>query len=394
VRFVFSVRPYLGHLHPMLPLAASLVRRGHEVCFVTAKEFMDTVQTAGFPAIAAGPDPRQAAPLWVPVTERGVYGTWVTRAKMEDILVLCSRWRPAVLVRDPTDFAGLLAAEAQGLPQTTLGFSQFYPRRTWQQEVGSTLAQLRREFDLPPDPGLGRLHPHLYLDTVPPLFQPPHLDLPAALVSIRPLPPFPADPSPLWSLYGGPPPRPLVYATLGTFFNKNPRLFNVIAQAVASLPVSLLCTVGPDQAPEAILRDPPPNVCAVSYLSQVALHAHCDVVVSHGGFGTVLGALCAGVPVITVPQGSDHPGNARRAQQLGAGLIVNPGDVTPASMRRAILEVLHDPRYAAAARAFADHVRRLPSPDHGARLLSELPALLAAEVDVRAHSDRLLREAA
>jgi UDP:flavonoid glycosyltransferase YjiC (YdhE family) len=36
MRFLFGVRPFLGHLYPMVPLGRELVSRGHEVIVASA----------------------------------------------------------------------------------------------------------------------------------------------------------------------------------------------------------------------------------------------------------------------------------------------------------------------------------------------------------------------
>jgi UDP:flavonoid glycosyltransferase YjiC (YdhE family) len=44
----------------------------------------------------------------------------------------------------------------------------------------------------------------------------------------------------------------------------------------------------------------------------------------HGGSGTTLGALAAGLPLVVVPLFADQPVNARRVAAVGAGLAVEP----------------------------------------------------------------------
>jgi UDP:flavonoid glycosyltransferase YjiC (YdhE family) len=49
--------------------------------------------------------------------------------------------------------------------------------------------------------------------------------------------------------------------------------------------------------------------------------AEAAAVVCHGGSGTVLGTLSAGVPLIVVPLFADQADNARRVEAVGAGLV-------------------------------------------------------------------------
>jgi UDP:flavonoid glycosyltransferase YjiC (YdhE family) len=48
--------------------------------------------------------------------------------------------------------------------------------------------------------------------------------------------------------------------------------------------------------------------------------AHAGAMVGHGGSGSTLMAMAAGVPLAVVPLFVDQPYNARRVAALGAGL--------------------------------------------------------------------------
>ncbi|WP_067656187.1 glycosyltransferase [Nocardia harenae] len=75
------------------------------------------------------------------------------------------------------------------------------------------------------------------------------------------------------------------------------------------------------------------------------------VVVGGGGHGLLAKSLLAGVPVVTVPGGGDQWELANRAARQGGSLIVRP--LTAAAVRAAVLRVLEQPGFAAAAGAAA-----------------------------------------
>jgi UDP:flavonoid glycosyltransferase YjiC (YdhE family) len=75
-------------------------------------------------------------------------------------------------------------------------------------------------------------------------------------------------------------------------------------------------------------------------------------VLTHGGHGTVIKALTAGVPLVVAPLGRDQPDNAARVVHAGAGLRLSKKAGVPA-LRDAIGRVLDEPRYRAAARRMA-----------------------------------------
>ena len=90
---------------------------------------------------------------------------------------------------------------------------------------------------------------------------------------------------------------------------------------------------------------------------------HCDLVVSHGGSGTLLPALGAGVPQVLLPQGADNFLNAQRCQAAGVGRTLMPDDVTPGAVQDAVRSVLGDPSYREAAHHLAIQIAQMPEPE-------------------------------
>ena len=60
------------------------------------------------------------------------------------------------------------------------------------------------------------------------------------------------------------------------------------------------------------------------FVPQADVFGHASLVVTHGGSGTTLGALAAGLPLVVVPLFADQPDNARRVEAVGAGVIAEP----------------------------------------------------------------------
>jgi MGT family glycosyltransferase len=63
----------------------------------------------------------------------------------------------------------------------------------------------------------------------------------------------------------------------------------------------------------------PENIFVEKYINADSLLPHCDVIICHGGNGTVYQALRHGVPIIAIPFHNEQDYNARRVQQLGLG---------------------------------------------------------------------------
>jgi UDP:flavonoid glycosyltransferase YjiC (YdhE family) len=82
---------------------------------------------------------------------------------------------------------------------------------------------------------------------------------------------------------------------------------------------------------------------------------HCSAVITHGGHGTVLKALIAGVPLVVVPLGRDQPDNAARVVHAGAGTRLRK-KASVSALRAATARVIEDPRYRAAAGRMASRL--------------------------------------
>ena len=93
-------------------------------------------------------------------------------------------------------------------------------------------------------------------------------------------------------------------------------------------------------------------------MDQADVMADAILVVCHGGAGTTLGALAAGVPLVVFPLFADQAANAACVDHAGAGVAVMARGAAAAqrsidgddvaSLRTAILQVLGDPGYASA----------------------------------------------
>jgi len=150
-------------------------------------------------------------------------------------------------------------------------------------------------------------------------------------------------------------------------------LFARVIAGVRELPINLVVTVGPDFDPEE-LGPQPANVHVERWIPQDALLSHCDLVISHGGSGSVVGALAHGLPMVLIPMGADQPLNAGRCEALGVGRILDPIAATSEGVREAVSAVLAEPSYQQAARKIQRESAALPGPSHAAWLIQRLAA--------------------
>jgi len=108
------------------------------------------------------------------------------------------------------------------------------------------------------------------------------------------------------------------------------------------------------------------------FVPQAAVTPRVAAVVSHGGSGTVLATLAAGVPQICVPYSADQPINARAVSGAGAGITLAEADLNGETVTVAVTRILSEPAIRASAAAIAQEIARMPSPAEVAATLVSL----------------------
>lgn len=401
-----------GHLNPMTTLGRELVRRGHRVTVVARPDGEAKAMAAGlgFAAIGAAEFPRgaiaaQAAKLGGMTAGKALRYTidmmrLAAEVTLRDLPAVIQHEGLEALVIDQVNPAAGTTAEIERLPYV---------------QVCNALA-LNRDADCPPAvlpwryrPGpLGRLRNaagnwFLFRVTAPvrdainahrrrhglaprvgtsePAYlaeiaqQPAFFDFPRA----RPEPrlhftgpwhaagggetPFP------WERLDG---RPLVYASLGTLQNRLTGMFMAIAEAVASLDVQLVISLGsPDQDAASLAARCAGNPIVVPVAPQLALLDRATLAITHAGLNTALESLARGVPMVAIPITNDQPGVARRLEWLGLAEVVLPKHLTASQLRQAVERVLADSGYRSRARERAHEIASLDGVGRAADIVEE-----------------------
>ena len=132
--------------------------------------------------------------------------------------------------------------------------------------------------------------------------------------------------------------------------------------ALARLPVRVLVTVGPDGDPD-VLGPQPDHVLVERWVDQPRVLQHCDVVVSHAGSGTFLGALAEGLPQLCLPQAADQFRNSEGGRRAGVAVVLSPDESSPQAIASAVGALLTDEPLHRRAHGVADEIAAMPSPD-------------------------------
>jgi UDP:flavonoid glycosyltransferase YjiC (YdhE family) len=381
MRFLFTFAGGNGHFEPLIPIARAAEAAGHIVAFAGQPVMIPAIEAAGFTAFATAGATFSSTPERLPLLKldleredrdlREGFVRRLARTRAAAILELCAAWRPDLLVCDEIDFGAMVAAERLGLPFASvlvIAAGSFVRREV----VGEALNELRAEHGLPPDPDLTMLSRYLVLSPFPPSYRDPAFPLPASAHAIRPLTLDAAQSAavPPWTVHlGG---APSVYFTLGTVFNvESGDLFERVLAGLRELPINVIATVGREIDPQEF-GPQPANIQIARYIPQSAVLPHCAAVVSHGGSGSVIGALAHGLPMVLIPMGADQPLNAARCVDLGVARSLDAMEATPESVRAAVAAVLADPAFRQNAQRIRDEIAALPEPVYALRILERL----------------------
>jgi UDP:flavonoid glycosyltransferase YjiC (YdhE family) len=383
LRILFTFAGGTGHFLPLVPLARAAEQAGHVVVFGGQAGMLSVIEQAGFSGFDTGGPTLLATSERTPLLEldmerelravREGYAGTTARERAGAVLQVCEAWQPDILVCDEMDFGALVAAERAGVPYATvvcIGSGAF----VWQELVTEPLNELRAAHGLPPDPNLAMLDRYLVLAPFPPSFRDPENPLPPTGHIIRPVwaDAVAGEGEPAWleELTA----RPLVYFTLGTIFNlESGDLFERVLAGLSELPVSIVVTVG-RELDSRVLGPQPTNVRVERYVPQSLLLPRCELVVSHAGSGSVVGALAHGLPMVLLPIGADQPLNAARCEELEVARVLDPFHVTAADVSDAASKVLSDERYRRNARRLKREIDASPGPGRALSLLERLAA--------------------
>ena len=293
---------------------------------------------------------------------RNFFAGKVARERARRLKRLIDTWRPDMVVRDEVDFGAAIAAEAAGLPHAAVVVIAA-GRLTRPELTEETLAAVRSELGLDPDHANDALTATSCSSRSPRASATPGGRCPAQRY-VRPAVLADVRSTPKQARLGATGGPPQVYFTLGTIFpQESGDLFHRALAGLSTLPVEVTVTTGAIASAE--LGPQPARVHVRQFLPLADTLARSDLVVSHGGSGTVVSSLALGLPQVILAMGADQPDNADRCQHLGVGLHLDPLTAGPSDIAAAVADVLHASQYRIAAARHRG--RRALTPGHRPR---------------------------
>lgn len=380
-----------GHAFPAIALSRALAARGHRVVVETWERWRDPVEAEGLEFTAA--EEYTAFPPPPPGSDGAPSAAEAALA----LVPLLERLAPDVVVSDILTLAPRLASERAEIPLATLiphvypvherglpffGFGMLPPRTAlgrgvWRAALPLLLDGLRRgreEMNSARDAlglaPLERFHGGISEDlalvaTFPQLEYPRRW--PAGVHVTGPMSfelPYEEVELPAGD-------EPLVVIAPSTAQDPECRLVRVALDALAGEPVRVLATTN-GHAPEEPLPAAPANARVVDWVGYSQVMPAADLVVCHGGHGTVARALGAGAPALVCPAVGDMAENAARVAWAGAGLMLPWRLMATGPLRAAVRRALADAGLRARAREIAAWGRRNDGAAMGAELVEQL----------------------
>jgi MGT family glycosyltransferase len=398
--------PIHGHVTPLLAIAQQFVERGDDVRFITGARFAEQVTTRGATHISLPPDADYDEGLLTAFPERTqLRGLKAIAFDAENVfakpsksqyraLLDAHRERPADAVLFDPALWGAWYMAAQPRPtrpamvmcgviplgvqsRDTAPFGMGLPPARWlNRPRNAALYALTRRVLAGTNRTLNDIHREVHGTEMPTdllnwardfdanvqftveAFEYPRSDAPqlhfvgplSATGSSAPLPHW-------WDELDGK--RPVVHVTQGTVANDDyDQLIAPTLRALADEDVTVVVATG--GRPVDSLPPLPANARAAEFLPYDELLPRTAVYVTNGGYGGVHYALRYGVPIVATGGKEDKPEVGARVAWSGVGRRIRSERPKPAALRRAILDVLNQPRYRQASKRMAADLAAAP----------------------------------
>jgi MGT family glycosyltransferase len=404
-RVLVAVMPFTGHVAPFRAVVRELVDRGHDVRVYTGAAFRSAFEALGarfvpwseapdfdennlsatFPALRGRPGPRQLLAnieqLFLrtgPGQHRDLLAAWTDEPW--DVLLADTLSTGAALIAEVTGcrWASLsvvpLSIPSRDLPpaglhlrphHTAIGGARDATLRFLVDVAAAPLQrayqQVRAAVQLPPTEQhfyAAWLSPQLLLALGSAALDYDRSDPPPNLVYVGAIPATSDAPLPDWWEQVANSPRPVVYVTQGTQNVDPTDLLEPALAALSTRDVLVVATTGV-RGRTRLPFSVPAGIRVTDFVPQDRLMPHASVMITNGGWGGVLGALSAGVPLAVAGGDLDKPDIAARVAHAKAGIDLRTGRPNAAQVLTAYDRLAAEPSFRSTARQIGAELRKL-----------------------------------
>ncbi|WSQ61540.1 macrolide-inactivating glycosyltransferase [Streptomyces sp. NBC_01217] len=369
---MFSIAAH-GHVNPSLEIIRELVARGHRVSYAIPASFAEKVAATGArPVLYTSVLPTEEAPdAWgtelidnlEPFLDDAVQA-------LPQLIKAFEGDEPDLVLHDITSYPARVLAHRWGVPAVSLS-PNLVAWDGYEEEVGEPMtAELKRSergrayyrrfqdwlsengIDRHPDPFVGR--PPRSVVLIPEVLQPNAERVDRTVHTFVGACQGDRADQGEWQRPEGA--EKVLLVSLGSTFTDQPGFYRDCVTAFGGLPgwhVVLQIGAWVDAAE---LGDVPANVEVHSWVPQLSVLKQADAFITHAGAGGSQEGLATATPMVAVPQAVDQFGNADMLQALGVARHLPMADVTPDSLRAAVLGLVSDPQVAKRAAAVRERM--------------------------------------
>jgi hypothetical protein len=370
VRVLITSTAGAGHIHAMVPLASAVRSAGHDVRWAISSDGVADVERLGFAAVVAGlpvaERRAQLAPelpriMALPPAERrghlfaGFFAIAAAPRMWRDLAAIIDQLRPQLVVHETAELAAAPIASTRGIRHVTVAFSGALPAEAVPIVLDAVAPVWGLEGLGPPDEAA--LAGSAYFHPVPPSFG--GAPRAATTLPIRPGTVPITSTAPPW-LTAFAQDRPGIYLTAGTERAAPDAPWRAAVEAIAALDVDAIATLGEHVDP-ASLGTIPPNLRVERFVPQQLVFDRVQVVMSHGGAGTMLGAAARGIPQVLTPVFADQWENAVAVSRAGAGVMLEPDQRSASIIHGALSRTLDEQAFRAAGSRVAAEIGAMPT---------------------------------
>lgn len=363
-RILFVAPPAYGHLFPLVPLAWALRGAGHDVRVASCGVSLNAATRAGLAAVNVSRGVDVAALLRrhkmgfaraFPPAAGAAAGEDTTSVFTElcDVMAdgvvdTAAKWMADLIVYTPEAGAALIAATRLDIPAVffSIGLSHTPALMSERYATMHETSERHHVTDL--------ARASAWIDLSPASLRPRSDGWPMRYVQYNGGQHVAIEVA--GEAAGAALPR--VAVTLGTMvpFVCGLTPMRGVVEAARQVDATFVVAHGSDSARE--LGPLPPNVEVHSWIGLDSLVATCSAAIHHGGFGTTLAILAAGLPQMVLPQGADQFYNAEALRRRGAAIVHDDTEISADSVRR----LLHDDALRCAAEELSAEIADMPPP--------------------------------
>lgn len=362
-RFLFIVPPLMGHVNPTLGLGSELLRKGHEVAWISfdpqlAKRIPEGGTFLLLEADISETEKERIKTELEELRKKTVYGLDSLKFLYEDVLIpmnagmldgikkLIDTYQPDIIINDHQIFSGAVAAIQKNIPYVTsvtapaaIKPNDSLPMiHAWE---GEQIIRFQKSVGIDNDKRLDCSSLLTLVYTSKELFG--KADLLDYYKFIGPVMNWNDTVDEFdWERLKAMKDCPTILVTIGTTFDHSQKqqFLKKVTEAFEHEKIQVIIVSDPEQFDSI-----PDNFMVYKQVPQLKLMPFVDAVVCHGGHNTVSEALSHAKPLVVLPIAYDQSYVAGTVTDSGSGIRLNFNRFKASQLREAVNEVIHESKY-------------------------------------------------